>query len=68
MKVILDIPDNKASFFMELLKNFSFIKSKTILPAKAELIEDIKTAIENINLVKQGQLKARPAKDLLNEL
>jgi hypothetical protein len=68
MKVILDIPDNKASFFLELLKNFSFIKAKTITPAKAELIEDIKQAVDNLNLVKQGKMQARPAKDLLNEL
>ncbi len=68
MKVILDIPDNKASFFMELLKSFSFVKTKTISPEKAELMEDIKEAVDNLNLVKQGKLKARPAKDLLNEL
>ena len=68
MKVILDIPDNKASFFLELLKNFSFIKAKTITPTKAELIEDIKQAVDNLNLVKQGKMQVRPAKDLLNEL
>ena len=68
MKVILDIPDNKASFFLELLKNFSFIKAKTITPTKAELIQDIKQAVDNLNLVKQGKMQVRPAKDLLNEL
>lgn len=68
MKLILDIPDNKAAFFMELLKNFTFIKAKTISPAKAELIEDIKQAVDNLNLVKQGKMQARSAKDLLNEL
>lgn len=65
MKLILDIPDNKAAFFMELLKNFTFIKAKTISPAKAELIEDIKQAVDNLNLVKQGKMQARSAKDLL---
>ena len=68
MKVLIDIPDNKAPFFWELLENFSFIKAKTITPAKAELIEDIKQAVDNLNLVKQGKLQARPAKDLLNEI
>jgi len=68
MKVLVDVRDNKADFIMELLNNFSFVKAKTISPAKAQLIEDIKEAVENLNLVKQGKLKARPAKDLLNEL
>jgi hypothetical protein len=68
MKVLVDVKDNKADFIMELLNNFSFVKAKTISPAKAQLIEDIKEAVENLNLVKKGKLKARPAKDLLNEL
>jgi hypothetical protein len=35
---------------------------------KAILIEEIKESVENLKLVTQGKLKARPAKDLLNEL
>ncbi len=29
MKIVLEIPENKVSFFFELLKNFSFVKVKT---------------------------------------
>ncbi len=68
MKVLIDIKDNKADFVMELLNNLSFVKTKTISPQKAQLLEDIKEAVENLNLVKQGKLKARRAKDLVNEL
>jgi hypothetical protein len=68
MKVLVDVKDNKADFIMELLNSFSFVKTKQISPAKAELMEDIKEAVENLNLVKQGKLHARPAKELLNEL
>lgn len=32
MKVLLDIQDHKAVFFMEVLKNFSFVKSQPIKP------------------------------------
>jgi hypothetical protein len=31
-------------------------------------MEEIKEAVENLTLVRQGKLKARPAKELLNEL
>ncbi len=30
MKLLLEIKDNKAAFFMELLKNFSYVKAKPI--------------------------------------
>jgi len=68
MKVLIDVRDNKADFILELLHNFSFVKTKTISPAKSQLIEEIREAVENLNLVKQGKLKARSAKDLLDEL
>ncbi len=68
MKVLVDVNDNKADFILELLNNFSFAKAKQISPAKALLLEEIKEAVENLNLVKQGKIKARPAKDLLDEL
>jgi len=68
MKVILDIKDHKAAFVMELLKNFSFIKAKTISPVKAQYMEELKEAIDNVNLIKQGKIEPKPAKDLLDEL
>ena len=68
MKVLVEVEDNKGEFILELLNNFSFAEAKSISPAKAQLIEEIKEAVENLNLATQGKLKARPAKDLLNEL
>ncbi|HBH49101.1 MAG TPA: hypothetical protein DDX98_10695 [Bacteroidales bacterium] len=68
MKVILDIKDNKAAFVMELLNNFSFVKAKPITKEKAKLMEEIKEAVDNLNMVKQGKMKAKPLNDLLNEL
>lgn len=68
MKVLLDIKDSKATHLMEVLKGLSYVKIKTISDEKALLIEEIKEAVDNLALVRQGKLKARPAKDLLNEL
>ena len=36
--------------------------------SKEEILLGLKQAVEEMNLVKQGKLKARDAKDLLNEL
>lgn len=68
MKVLVDVNDNNADFILELLNNISFAKAKQISQAKAQLLEEIKEAVENLNLVKQGKMKARPAKDLLDQL
>ncbi|MBX2930930.1 MAG: hypothetical protein KF781_03155 [Chitinophagaceae bacterium] len=68
MKVLLDIKDNKAMHLLEAIKGLSYVKATTISNEKALLMEEIKEAVENLTLVRQGKLKARPAKELLNEL
>jgi len=68
MKVLVDVRDNKAAFVMELLNSFSFVKAKPITNEKAMLLEEIKEAVENVKLAKQGKLKAKPLNVLLDEL
>lgn len=71
MKVLLDIKDNKAAAFMELVKSFSYVKAERISAPDVELfseIKEIKSAFKNAELIKVGKLKTRPAADLLNEL
>ena len=69
MKILLDIKDNKAAFFMEILKSFSFVKKATPLTeTKAQLLQDTKEAVEELKLVREGRLKARSAEDIINEL
>ena len=68
MKLILEIKDSKAEFVLELLNSLSFVKAKPITDEKAQLLEEIKEAVENLNMVKKGKLKARSARELLNEL
>ncbi len=36
--------------------------------SKEEILQGLQQAVEEMNLVKQGKIKARDAKDLLNEL
>lgn len=53
---------------MELLKNLSFVKAKPLSIYKAKILEDLKEAVEEVNLIKKGKLKGIAAKELLNEL
>jgi hypothetical protein len=68
MKVLLDIKDSKTSSLMDVLNGLSYVKMKTISDEKAWLIEEIKEAVENLKLVRQGKLKGRPARELLDEI
>lgn len=68
MKVILDIKDNKASFVMELLSSLSFVKAKPITKEKAQQMEELKEAVDNLNKIKEGKMKAKPLNELLNGL
>ena len=68
MKVILDIPDNKAFSLLEVLRSISYVKAKPITDAKALLMEEIREAVEEMRLIKAGKKQARNAEDFLNEL
>jgi hypothetical protein len=68
MRVLLDIKDNKALHLLEVLRGLSYVKTTPLSDEKALLIEEIKEAVDNLKLVKQGKLKAKSARDLLNEL
>jgi hypothetical protein len=68
MKVLLEIPDNKASSLMDVLKSISYVKAKAITDAKALLLEEIKEAVEEMKLIKAGKKIGRNAEDFLNEL
>ncbi len=68
MKVLLEIPDNKASSLMEILQSISYVKVKQLTDSKALLLKEIKDAVEEMKLIKSGKKDARNAEDFLNEL
>jgi hypothetical protein len=66
-QITIHIQDSKVPFFMELIKNFDFVKVDNH-PTKEEIKKNIKQGLKELQLVEQGKLKTRPAKDFLNEL
>ena len=55
MKVLLNISDNKASFFLEVLKNFNYV-------SVAKLKDDALIVSETEkNIMRERQQKAKPA-------
>lgn len=68
MRVLLDIKYNKAMHLLEVLKGLSYVKTKTISDEKALLMEEMKEAVDNLALVRKGEMKLKSARDLYNEL
>jgi hypothetical protein len=68
MKILLDVPDKKAKPLLKVLKGISYVKTKKLTDEKAEILKDIREAVEEMKLIKKGKLKSRPVEDLINEL
>ena len=68
MKILLDIPDSKASSLMGVLKSISYVKAKPLTDVKALLLKEIREAVEEMKLIRTGKATARNAEDFLNEL
>jgi len=69
MKLLLEIEDElKATHLLEVLKGLSYVKTETLTAEKAELLKDIKAAVEEIKLVQSGRKEAKDAEIFLDEL
>lgn len=68
MKILLEIPDERAVSLMDVLKSISYVKAKPLTEAKAKLLSEMKDAVDEIKLIKVGKKTARNAEDFLNEL
>lgn len=68
MKVLLEILDHKATSLMEVLNSIPYVKAKTIIEPKELLKAEIKEAVEELKLIRQGKLKGISAEELLNDL
>jgi hypothetical protein len=67
-RVVLDIPDNKINFFMELISNLGFKKVKRLSNEQKEFVDDLKDSLNEVELHRQGKIKLQPARDFLHEL
>jgi hypothetical protein len=68
MQVLLNIPDVKAPFLMDVLQHISYVKVKPLTDEKALLLTEIREAVEEMTLIKRGKKKARRLEDFLHEL
>lgn len=68
MKLEVTVKDSKADFILELLNNFTYVKTKKVSESKQQFLKEFEEAIEEVNQIKAGKKKSRNVEDFLNEL
>ena len=70
-QIVLDIKENRIGFFMELIKNFDFVRindGDLIGSSKEEITDNIKQGLKELDLIGNESLETRSAKEFLNEV
>lgn len=78
-QLVLNVPDSEYRFFLKVIKNFPMVEidekrtrllvlESKLSPAKRKIWEDIKEGLNEVELIEQGKMKGKSAKEFLNEL
>ncbi len=63
LKKVMQSEDNKSLSETDSVH----LKAETLTPYKAKVLRDVKEAVEELNLIRAGKLKARDAEELFIE-
>lgn len=67
-RIVLDIPDNKINFFLELVNNLGIKKVQRLTSKQKEFVDDLQHSLEQVKQHQEGKIKLQSARDFLNEL
>ena len=67
-RIIIDIPDNKFKFFMELVQNLGFRKVRSLSVKQKAFVEEVQESMKELDQHMDGKIKLSSAKDFLDEL
>jgi len=67
-RIVIDIPDNKLDFFLELIKNLGFKKVRRLSKDQKEFVDDIQHSLKQVKQYQEGKIDLQSARDFLNEL
>lgn len=69
-QVTVEIPEDKYPYFIDLVKNLSYIKKVTVAKKnkKEEILKGLKEAVKEVKEIESGKKKPVLLKDFLNDL
>ncbi|WP_158858037.1 hypothetical protein [Lunatibacter salilacus] len=68
-KITINIPDNKYSFFLELVKNLGLEKVKEEpVNANQDALKGLEQGFKEVKMIQDGKMKGTPLNEFLDEL
>ncbi|TVP52016.1 MAG: hypothetical protein EA341_03885 [Mongoliibacter sp.] len=67
-QITIKIPDNKYSFFLELVKNLGLTVKEETLEGSQEVLNGLEQGFMEVKLIQEGKTKGTPLKEFLDEL
>lgn len=78
-QVVLNIPESEYHFFMKVIKNFPFVEvdekknkllelEEKLSPSRRKIWSSIKKGLKEVELIEQGKITTKSAKEFLDEL
>ena len=67
-RIVLDIPDNKLNFILELLSNLGIKKVKRLSSSQVRYVDGLNHALDEVEEHMQGKNYLQNAKDFLEEI
>jgi len=67
-RVVIDIPDNKFSFFMDLVDNLGFKKVKQVSKEQQQFLDDLQHSLEQVKQHQEDKIELQSAREFLDEL
>ena len=68
-QITLNVAENKLDFFIDLIRNFDFVKVENQSePSKAEILQSIEAGMKEAELIRKGKLPKKKIEELLREL
>ncbi|GAB3565810.1 hypothetical protein GCM10027578_13940 [Spirosoma luteolum] len=72
MQFIVQVPDHKASFFLELARSLKFkvqpAEVDAVEPTREQLKDELRQAVKEVKLAQQGKLQLPTLDEFLNGL
>ena len=67
LRIVIDIPENKINFFMELVNNPGFKKVKQISKEQQQFVDELQHSLDQVKQHQEGRLRLQTAKDFLKK-
>jgi hypothetical protein len=68
MKITIEVRDDKAAFFLELLRDFAYVRLDEASAEKARILDSLAQGLKEAKMAERGELKLQSAREWLNEL